>query len=112
MVDAGWIQHPHTSGKANKHAYGVCYEGAVPARVMTGTDELSKTVSELLESPGGLLLLDIKSHLRKRMKLLAFILGLIFVALRTGLKMKRFLVLSKILSSSSVEAELPKIWAL
>lgn len=80
MVDAGWIQHPHTSGKANKHAYGVCYEGAVPARVMTGTDELSKTVSELLESPGGLLLLDIKSHLRKRMKLLAFILGLIFVA--------------------------------
>ncbi|MDG1538031.1 MAG: twin-arginine translocase subunit TatC [Candidatus Poseidoniaceae archaeon] len=47
---------------------------------MTGTDELSKTVNELLESPGGLLLLDIKSHLRKRMKLLAFIFGLIFVA--------------------------------
>ena len=80
MVDAGWIQHPHTSGKANKHAHGVCYEGAVPARVMTGTDELSKTVNELLESPGGLLLLDIKSHLRKRMKLLAFIFGLVFVA--------------------------------
>ena len=37
---------------------------------------------------------------------------LIFVALRTGLKMKRFLVLSKILSSSSGEAELPEIWAL
>lgn len=80
MADVGWIQHPHTSGKANNYAHGVCYEGAVPARVMTGTDELSKTVSELLESPGGLLLLDIKSHLRKRMKLLAFIFGLIFVA--------------------------------
>lgn len=80
MDDGGWIQPPPTSGKVNKRAHGVCYEGAVLARNMTGTDELSKTVNELLESPGGLLLLDIKSHLRKRMKLLAFVFGLIFVA--------------------------------
>ena len=47
---------------------------------MTGTEDLSKTVNELLESPGGLLLLDIKTHLRKRFRLLALIFGVVFVA--------------------------------
>ena len=46
---------------------------------MAGTDELAITVNELLDSPGGRLLLDIKAHLRRRFKLLAVIFGLMFV---------------------------------
>lgn len=60
--------------------HGVCYEGVVPPMSMTGTEDLSKTVNELLDSPGGVLLLDIKTHLRKRFRLLAFIFGAVFVA--------------------------------
>jgi sec-independent protein translocase protein TatC len=47
---------------------------------MAGDTELANTVNELLESPGGLLLLDIKEHLRKRFKLLTVLFGLTFVA--------------------------------
>ncbi|MDA7845717.1 twin-arginine translocase subunit TatC [Candidatus Poseidoniaceae archaeon] len=46
---------------------------------MAGTDELAITVNELLESPGGRLLLDIKAHLRRRFRLLAVVFGLMFV---------------------------------
>ena len=57
----------------------MCYEGVAPPQTMAGTDELAITVNELLESPGGRLLMDIKAHLRRRIRLLAVIFGLMFV---------------------------------
>ena len=47
---------------------------------MAGADDMASTVNELLESPGGRLLLDIKTHLRRRLNLLVVVFGLIFVA--------------------------------
>ena len=47
---------------------------------MAGATELADSVGELMDSPGGRLLLDIKAHLRRRVRLLAAAFGLTFVA--------------------------------
>jgi len=46
---------------------------------MAGATELADSVGELMDSPGGRLLLDIKAHLRRRVRLLAVVFGLTFV---------------------------------
>ena len=79
MDEASSIQHLPTFGKTNDRSHGVCYEGPPLPRTMAGTEELAATVNELLESPGGRLLLDIKAHLRRRLNLLAVLFGLSFV---------------------------------
>ncbi|MFL2949467.1 MAG: twin-arginine translocase subunit TatC [Candidatus Poseidoniaceae archaeon] len=79
MEEASSIRHPRISGKANNQPYGVSYEGVALPFTMAGAEELADVVGDLLDSPGGKLLLDIKTHLRKRLNLLAFVFGLVFV---------------------------------
>ena len=57
----------------------MCYEGVALAQTMAGATELADSVGELMDSPGGRLLLDIKAHLRRRVRLLAVVFGLTFV---------------------------------
>lgn len=57
----------------------MCYEGVALPQSMAGATELADSVGELMDSPGGRLLLDIKAHLRRRVRFLAVVFGLTFV---------------------------------